>query len=81
MVSVVASDAIQLTLALGLISTITELFSLLFTFAAAAAISTYAPASSSTAALRYVTYTGAVNPVLHQAGVAFAALVSLAIHL
>jgi hypothetical protein len=75
------SDAIQLTQALGLISTITELSSPLFAFAATVVISTYALASSSTTALRYVTYTGAASLVLLQAGVAFAALVSLAAYL
>lgn len=79
--SVVASDAIQLTQAPGLISIVTEPSSPLFTFAATVAISTYAQASSSTTALRYVTYTGPANPVLLQAGIAFAALASLAAYL
>jgi hypothetical protein len=80
-VSVAASDAIQLTQAPGLMSIVTEPSSPLFIFAATAAISTYAPASWSTTALRYAAYTGPASPVLLQAGIAFAALASPAAYL
>lgn len=79
--SLAASDALQLTQALGLLSTTTEPSGPLFTSATTAATSTYALASSSTTTPRYITYTGVANPVFLQTRAAFAALAGLAAYL